>query len=119
MKYSKVLNKVDWLLLVLADKKNMEKKKKNKQQQQIKGSKSGKSIISTVSPSQSFFLHLLCGLGLASAVWVAQNIYSVNLIANPAQTLRLIWVLPLSLCTSSLFENIFILTLFGSDCISI
>ncbi|KAM7480258.1 hypothetical protein LguiA_028471 [Lonicera macranthoides] len=91
-----------------ADKKNMEKKKKkNKQQQQIKGSKSGKSIMSTVSPSLSFFLHLLCGLGLASAVWMAQNVYSINLIANPAQTLRLIWVIesPITILLYSLLRQ--------------
>ncbi|KAK3029370.1 hypothetical protein RJ639_037893 [Escallonia herrerae] len=67
----------------------MERKKKNKL---VKASTVTKSTVHAVSPLQAFVLHLICGLGLASAFWVAHNVYSVNLIGSPAQTLRLIWV---------------------------
>nr|GMC71610.1 phosphatidylinositol-glycan biosynthesis class F protein isoform X1 [Ipomoea batatas] len=52
--------------------------------------KGRKSFISSVSPLKACFLHLICGLGLASALWAARNIYSADLVSNPAQTLRLI-----------------------------
>nr|GLL21416.1 phosphatidylinositol-glycan biosynthesis class F protein [Ipomoea trifida] len=52
--------------------------------------KGRKNFISSVSPLKACFLHLICGLGLASALWAARNIYSDDLVSNPAQTLRLI-----------------------------
>lgn len=64
-----------------------------------KQTRSSYGTVSFIPPLQAFVLHLLCGLGLALAFWVARNVYSVNLIADPAQTLRLIWVpYRLSLC---------------------
>ncbi|GAY49488.1 hypothetical protein WN944_022671 [Citrus x changshan-huyou] len=46
----------------------------------------------SVSPMQTFFIHLICGVGLAVGLWVAHNFYSISLISNPSRTLRLIWV---------------------------
>lgn len=46
----------------------------------------------SVSPMQTFFIHLICGVGLAVGLWVARNFYSINLISDPSRTLRLIWV---------------------------
>ncbi|KAK2976591.1 hypothetical protein RJ640_021393 [Escallonia rubra] len=82
----------------------MERKKKNKL---VKASTVTKSTLRTVSPLQAFVLHLICGLGLASAFWVARNVYSVNLIGNPAQTLRLIWVIeaPIVILLYSVFRQ--------------
>lgn len=46
----------------------------------------------SITPLKAFLTHLLCGIGLVSAFYVAKNIYSINLIDNPAETLRLTWV---------------------------
>ncbi|OVA09792.1 GPI biosynthesis protein Pig-F [Macleaya cordata] len=46
----------------------------------------------SVTVSVSFMVHLICVLGLAIAFWVAQNVYSINLVSDPTQTLILLWV---------------------------
>ncbi|KAA8542010.1 hypothetical protein F0562_023162 [Nyssa sinensis] len=81
----------------------MEKRKKKP----VKASMGGNGTVSSASPSHAFLLHLICGLGLASSFWVANNVYSVNLITNPSQTLRLIWVIeaPIVILLYSLFRK--------------
>ncbi|PSR89371.1 hypothetical protein CEY00_Acc29570 [Actinidia chinensis var. chinensis] len=51
----------------------------------------GSDAVSSPSPWKAFTVHLSCGLGLALALWVAHKVYSINLISDPTQTLRLIW----------------------------
>ncbi|KAF8392991.1 hypothetical protein HHK36_021232 [Tetracentron sinense] len=65
------------------------------------------SVSSSPSVLEAFWLHLICGLGLAVAFWVANNVYAVNLISNPAQTLRLILVIesPIVIFLYSLFRQ--------------
>ncbi|XP_022153416.1 phosphatidylinositol-glycan biosynthesis class F protein [Momordica charantia] len=46
-----------------------------------------------VSIAEAFLVHLICGLGLALALWIARYIYSTDLISNPSHTLFLIWAL--------------------------
>ncbi|KAM3380551.1 phosphatidylinositol-glycan biosynthesis class F protein isoform X1 [Capsicum galapagoense] len=46
----------------------------------------------SMSPLKALTLHLICGLGLLSAFWVPNHIYSLYLITHPSQTLRLISV---------------------------
>ncbi|VFQ87267.1 unnamed protein product [Cuscuta campestris] len=69
--------------------------------------KDGKVATLFVSPAKAFLLHLICGLGLASAFWVAHNIFSTDLISSPAQTLCLILVFesPVVLLLYSLFRR--------------
>ncbi|KAF6176522.1 hypothetical protein GIB67_007905 [Kingdonia uniflora] len=45
-----------------------------------------------VSVSDAFRVHLISVLGLASAIWIAHNIYTINLTTHPIQALRLILV---------------------------
>ncbi|XP_031261115.1 phosphatidylinositol-glycan biosynthesis class F protein-like [Pistacia vera] len=47
----------------------------------------------SVSPLQTFLVHLICGVGLGAGFWVAHNVYSINLVSHPSDTLRLIWVI--------------------------
>ena len=56
----------------------------------------GSDAVSSPSPWKAFTVHLICGLGLQLGLWLAHKVYSINLISNPTQTLRLIWVLPSS-----------------------
>ncbi|KAK0596304.1 hypothetical protein LWI29_014499 [Acer saccharum] len=46
----------------------------------------------SMSITQAFFIHLICGVGLAVGFWVAHNVYSINLVSHPSHTLRLILV---------------------------
>ncbi|XWS20565.1 hypothetical protein CRYUN_Cryun31cG0112800 [Craigia yunnanensis] len=52
-----------------------------------------KSSKSTISSSQVFFTHVCCGLVLAIGFWVAHNVYFINLVSDPTNTLRLIWAI--------------------------
>ncbi|KAI3671485.1 hypothetical protein L1987_87223 [Smallanthus sonchifolius] len=45
------------------------------------------------SPSKVVVSHLICGIGLASSFWLAINVYSISLIENPVETLRLVWLI--------------------------
>lgn len=47
----------------------------------------------SISVPQAFLVHLISGLGLAISLWVAHNLYSINLVSHSSITLRLIWVL--------------------------
>ncbi|KAJ8553559.1 hypothetical protein K7X08_024237 [Anisodus acutangulus] len=42
----------------------------------------GNTILLWVSPLKALILHLICGLGLGLAFWVANHIYSLDLITN-------------------------------------
>ncbi|KAJ0436449.1 putative GPI biosynthesis protein Pig-F [Helianthus annuus] len=65
-------------------------KKKNKKKSQ------------NFSPSKLLFLsHLICGIGLASSFWLAINVFSINLIDYPVQTL---WA-PVVILVYSFFRN--------------
>ncbi|KAI5660382.1 hypothetical protein M9H77_29175 [Catharanthus roseus] len=61
----------------------------------------------SITPLKAFLTHLLCGIGLVSAFYVAKNIYSINLIDNPAETLRLTWFIeaPIVILLFSLFRK--------------
>ncbi|KAJ0007896.1 hypothetical protein Pint_30416 [Pistacia integerrima] len=61
----------------------------------------------SVSPLQTFLVHLICGVGLGVGYWVAHNIYSINLVSHPSGTLRLIWVLLLRAQLLFFFTAIF------------
>ncbi|KAF5932522.1 hypothetical protein HYC85_028693 [Camellia sinensis] len=78
----------------------MEEKKKR---QPIKGN----DTVASASAWKGFLVHLICGLGLASALQVAHKIYSVDLNSDPSHTLRLIWVLeaPIVILIYSLFRK--------------
>ncbi|KAI3701623.1 hypothetical protein L6452_26838 [Arctium lappa] len=67
--------------------------KNKKKGHNIKDTTGGDAVIQNLSPSIVLLSHLICGIGLASSFWLAINVYSINLIDNPASTLRLIWVL--------------------------
>ncbi|KAL8456943.1 hypothetical protein ACS0TY_034971 [Phlomoides rotata] len=67
-----------------------------KRAQQKNAPHSTNSTVSLASPLKVLLLHLTCGLGLASAFWVAFNLYSLTLIQNSAQTLFVIWAVEAS-----------------------
>ncbi|KAH0982948.1 hypothetical protein GBA52_010125 [Prunus armeniaca] len=46
----------------------------------------------SISATEALVVHLICGLGLTVAFWVAHNVHSVNLTTHPSHTLRLICV---------------------------
>lgn len=55
-----------------------------------------KEMASKASPSvsiaEAFFVHLICGLGLALAFLIARHVYSADLISDPSRTLFLILI---------------------------
>ncbi|KAL2510126.1 GPI biosynthesis protein Pig-F [Forsythia ovata] len=72
----------------------MEEKKKK--QQSINPLETKNDPVLCISPAKVLVLHLICGLGLASGFWAAHYFYSINLVSNPAETLRLIWIVEAS-----------------------
>ncbi|XP_063937863.1 uncharacterized protein LOC108193529 isoform X2 [Daucus carota subsp. sativus] len=64
-----------------------------KAEKKLKLSTNSNSTLLPISSLYTFILHTICGLGLALAYWVAHNVYSVSLVNDPTQTLRLIWVI--------------------------
>ncbi|KAJ0007194.1 hypothetical protein Pint_30408 [Pistacia integerrima] len=50
-------------------------------------SSSSSSSSHSVSPLQTFLVHLICGVGLGARFWVAHNVYSINLVSHPSDTL--------------------------------
>ncbi|CAA2975178.1 phosphatidylinositol-glycan biosynthesis class F [Olea europaea subsp. europaea] len=69
---------------------------KEKRQRNLNSSETKIDMVLFIPPAKVFVLHLICGLGLASAFWAAQNFYSINLVSNPAETLHLIWIVEAS-----------------------
>ncbi|KAF5192832.1 Phosphatidylinositol-glycan biosynthesis class f protein [Thalictrum thalictroides] len=61
----------------------------------------------SVSISDAFLLHSFSGLGLAASFWIGYNIYSINLISDPVQTLRLLCIveIPISILLHSFFRQ--------------
>ncbi|KAJ0436458.1 putative GPI biosynthesis protein Pig-F [Helianthus annuus] len=63
--------------------------------------KKNKKKSSNFSPSKLLLSHLICGIGLASSFWLATNVFSINLIDYPVQTL---WA-PVVILVYSFFRN--------------
>lgn len=64
-------------------------------------------VVEKVSPSKVVVSHLICVIALAASFWIASNVFSVNLIDNPVETLRL-----LSVITNYYFANCSLNSLF-------
>lgn len=47
----------------------------------------------SVSSLEVFFLHLICGLGLAVTFWVSKNVHSFDFESDPSHTLCLVWMI--------------------------
>ncbi|XP_057479356.1 PIGF/3-ketodihydrosphingosine reductase fusion protein-like isoform X2 [Actinidia eriantha] len=67
----------------------------------------GSDAVSSPSPWKTFTVHLICGLGLALALWLAHKVYSINLISDPTHTLLLIWAIeaPITILVYSLVRK--------------
>ncbi|KAL2923081.1 hypothetical protein RDABS01_014572 [Bienertia sinuspersici] len=63
--------------------------------------------ISKASTVGVLLWHLICGLGIPIAFWVARHIYSINLVSSPDCTLLILWVIqcPFVILLSSLFRK--------------
>ncbi|KAJ9178905.1 hypothetical protein P3X46_010751 [Hevea brasiliensis] len=70
----------------------MEEEKKKKEMGNIAKASTAENSSRSVSALQALSIHLICGLGLSIALWVAHNLYSINLVSDPSRTLRLIWI---------------------------
>lgn len=46
-----------------------------------------------ISASEALIVNALCALGLAFAFWIANTVYSIELVTHPSLTLFFIWVL--------------------------
>ncbi|XP_073124557.1 uncharacterized protein [Henckelia pumila] len=67
------------------------------QPQQMKLQESANPAILYEFPLKVLLLHLICGLGLVSAFWVARNFCSLTLTESPAETLRVVWAIEASI----------------------
>ncbi|KAJ0440619.1 putative GPI biosynthesis protein Pig-F [Helianthus annuus] len=69
--------------------------------------KKNKKKSSNFSPSKLLLSHLICGIGLASSFWLATNVFSINLIDYPVQTLCLLWLVqaPVVILVYSFFRK--------------
>lgn len=56
----------------------------------MKDKKKKRNLVENISPLKVLLSHSICGIGLASSFWLAVNVFSVNLIDHPAETLNLI-----------------------------
>uniref|UniRef100_A0A1J3IKU9 Phosphatidylinositol-glycan biosynthesis class F protein n=1 Tax=Noccaea caerulescens TaxID=107243 RepID=A0A1J3IKU9_NOCCA len=65
--------------------------KETKKKKKKPGTSVGVSGDGSISAFGAFFVYLITGLFLAVGFWVARNKYSVDLISDPAFTLRLLW----------------------------
>ncbi|KAF2301551.1 hypothetical protein GH714_025751 [Hevea brasiliensis] len=94
-----------------------EGKEKKQKKSSIAKASNAENSSQSLSALQVFSIHMICGLGLAIALWMAHNLYSINVISDPSCTLRLIWV---SLSLSLDFVVLFFLYEFvcspSSDC---
>lgn len=68
---------------------------------------SNTGVVRNLSHSKVLLSHLICGIGLAASFWLAINVYAINLIDNPAETLRLIWLIevPIVILTYSFLRK--------------
>ncbi|KAL8231986.1 hypothetical protein R6Q57_001764 [Mikania cordata] len=64
-------------------------------------------MVQKISPLKALVSHLICGIGLASSFWLAINAFSINLIENPVETLRLAWLIqvPIVILIYSFFRK--------------
>ncbi|MFS8000670.1 putative GPI biosynthesis protein Pig-F [Helianthus anomalus] len=69
--------------------------------------KNNKKKSQNFSPSKLLLSHLICGIGLASSFWLAINVFSINLIDYPVQTLCLLWLVqaPVVILVYSFFQK--------------
>ncbi|KAJ0448795.1 putative GPI biosynthesis protein Pig-F [Helianthus annuus] len=69
--------------------------------------KKNKKKSQNFSPSKVLLSHLICGIGLASSFWVAINVFSINLIDYPLETLCLLWLVqaPVVILVYSFFRK--------------
>ncbi|KAK6947404.1 GPI biosynthesis protein Pig-F [Dillenia turbinata] len=63
--------------------------------------------VAQISAIKVFWLHIICCLGLGVAFWLAYNVYTINLVSNAVQALRLIWLVeaPIVILLYSLFRQ--------------
>ncbi|KAK1422422.1 hypothetical protein QVD17_25529 [Tagetes erecta] len=64
-------------------------------------------VVEKLSPSKVLVSHLICVIALAASFWIASNVFSVNLIDNPVETLRLVSliVVPVVILIYSFFRK--------------
>ncbi|CAN1170847.1 Phosphatidylinositol-glycan biosynthesis class F protein [Linum perenne] len=46
-----------------------------------------------ISILQAIMVHAICGLGLATGLWISHHWHSINLVSHPSDTIFLIWFL--------------------------
>ncbi|KAL3511998.1 hypothetical protein ACH5RR_024715 [Cinchona calisaya] len=87
----------------------LEKEKIMSKKKTTTGNSDGLQNDIVVTPLKALLTHVICGLGLGLAFYAPHNdnVHSVNLIKNPAETLRLIWVIeaPVVILLYSLFRR--------------
>ncbi|CAN1170848.1 PIGF/3-ketodihydrosphingosine reductase fusion protein [Linum perenne] len=49
-----------------------------------------------ISILQAIMVHAICGLGLATGLWISHHWHSINLVSHPSDTIFLIWVVPVA-----------------------
>nr|ACU16323.1 unknown [Glycine max] len=52
-----------------------------------------------ISASEALIVNALCALGLAFAFWIANTVYSIELVTHPSLTLFFIWITELPIVT--------------------
>nr|XP_043618382.1 glycosylphosphatidylinositol anchor biosynthesis protein 11 [Erigeron canadensis] len=65
-------------------------KNKKKKVHNMKSTTGENDVVQNISPMKVVVSHLICVIALGSSFWMAHNVYSINLIHNPAHTLRLL-----------------------------
>ncbi|CDO98284.1 unnamed protein product [Coffea canephora] len=85
----------------------MEAQTRNKMAKKETGASDVRIDSVVITPWKALLTHVTCGVGLGVAFHAAHNFYSINLIQNPAKTLRLIWVIeaPVVILLYSLFRH--------------
>ncbi|GJU55634.1 phosphatidylinositol-glycan biosynthesis class F protein-like protein [Tanacetum coccineum] len=73
----------------------------------MKNKKKNITVLENTSPIKALLSHMICGIGLASSFWLAVNVFSINLIDHPSQTLRLVTLIevPVVILTYSFFQK--------------
>uniref|UniRef100_A0A2P2JQR0 Uncharacterized protein MANES_11G069000 n=1 Tax=Rhizophora mucronata TaxID=61149 RepID=A0A2P2JQR0_RHIMU len=79
---------------------------KTKKQEKNEGEDANQHQSISISRLQACSVHMICGLGLAVAFWVAHNLYSISLVSHPSPTLRLICIveIPIAILLFSQFR---------------
>ncbi|CAN1170846.1 Phosphatidylinositol-glycan biosynthesis class F protein [Linum perenne] len=60
-----------------------------------------------ISILQAIMVHAICGLGLATGLWISHHWHSINLVSHPSDTIFLIWIVetPAALLLYSYFRK--------------